>query len=127
VDQLYISAPVIGKISGKLTIELTRRLNNADGSFAGTVAASLDVQQLNAFFGSLDIGQGGVVSLVGFDGIVRLRGTSEPNAPNFAGISVTDSPLFHAFRQNPNGSYWNTDASCLIGRSLDFRSSRLSD
>ena len=56
IDQLYIGAPVIGKISGKLTIELTRRLNKADGSFAGTVAASLDVQQLNTFFGSLDIG-----------------------------------------------------------------------
>ena len=125
VDELYIGAPVIGKISGKLTIELTRRLNNADGSFAGTVAASLDVQQLNAFFGSLDIGQGGVVSLVGFDGIVRLRGTSEPNAPSFTGISVTDSPLFPAIRQNSNGNYWNTDASSTrfdgVSRLISYR------
>ena len=125
VDQLHIGAPVIGKISGKLTIELTRRISSADGSFAGTVAASLDVQQLNAFFGSLDIGQGGVVSLIGFDGIVRLRGTSDPNAPSFAGISVADSPLFRAFRQNPNGSYWNTAASSAkfdgVSRLISYR------
>ena len=110
-DQLDIGAPVIGKISGKLTIELTRRLSNPEGSFTGTVAASLDVQQLNNFFGSLDIGQGGVVSLIGFDGIVRARGASDPNAPSFAGVSIKDSPLFRALRQSPNGSYWNTAAS----------------
>ena len=125
VDQLHIGAPVVGKISGKLTIELTRRISSADGSFAGTVAASLDVQQLNALFGSLDIGQGGVVSLIGFDGIVRLRGTSDPNAPSFAGISVADSPLFRAFRQNPNGSYWNTAASSAkfdgVSRLISYR------
>jgi diguanylate cyclase (GGDEF)-like protein len=125
VDQLYIGAPVIGKISGKLTMELTRRLSNAEGYFAGTVAASLDVQQLNRFFGSLDIGQGGVVSLVGFDGVVRARGASDPKAPSFAGVSVTDSPLFPALRQSPNGSYWNTAASSTkfdgVSRLVSYR------
>lgn len=124
-DQLYIGTPVIGKISGKLTMELTRRLSNADGSFAGTVAASLDVQQLNRFFGSLDIGQGGVVSLVGFDGIVRARGASDPKAPSFAGVSVTDSPLFPALRRSPNGSYWNAAASSIkfdgVSRLVSYR------
>jgi len=125
VDQLYIGAPVIGKISGKLAMELTRRLSNAEGSFAGTVAASLDVQQLNRFFGSLDIGHGGVVSLVGFDGIVRARGGSDPNAPSSAGVSVTDSPLFPALRQSSNGSYWNTVASSTkfdgVSRLISYR------
>ena len=124
-DQLDIGAPVIGKISGKLTIELTRRVSNAEGSFAGTVAASLDVQQLNKFFGSLDIGQSGVVSLVGFDGIVRARGASDPNAPSYAGVSITDSPLFRALHQSSNGSYWNTAASSAkfdgVSRLISYR------
>lgn len=36
-DQLYISDPVIGHVSKKLTIEFTRRLSKPDGSFGGTV------------------------------------------------------------------------------------------
>jgi hypothetical protein len=124
-DQLYIGAPVIGKLSGKLTIELTRRISNAEGSFAGTVAASLDVQQLNRFFGSLDIGHNGIVSLIGFDGIVLARGASDPNAPSFASASITDSPLYRALRQSPNGSYWNTEASSAkfdgVSRLISYR------
>ncbi len=45
-DQLYIGAPVTGRISKKLTIEFTRRLSKPDGSFNGVVATSLDVSQL---------------------------------------------------------------------------------
>ena len=111
VDQLYISAPVIGQISGELAIEFTRRRNNPDGSFAGTVATSLDVLQLEKFFSSLDIGQGGIVSLTGLDRVVRARGGTSPDASSFAGMSVTDSPLFRAIRQAPNGNYWNTAAT----------------
>ena len=110
-DQLYISDPVVGQISGKLVIEFTRRRNNPDGSFAGTVATSLDVLQLEKFFSSLDIGKGGIVSLIGLDGVVRARGGSSPDAQRFAGISATDSPLFRAIRQATEGSYWNTAAS----------------
>ena len=110
-DQLYISAPVVGRISGKLAIEFSRRRSNPDGSFGGTVATSLDVLQLEEFFSSLDIGQSGIVSLTGLDGIVRARGGSSPDAARFAGVSITDSPLFRAIRQAPDGNYWNTAAS----------------
>jgi diguanylate cyclase (GGDEF)-like protein len=110
-DQLYISAPVVGQISGKLAIEFTRRRNNPNGSFAGTVATSLDVLQLERFFSSLDIGEGGIVSLTGLDRVVRARGGTSPDASSFAGTTVTDSPLFRAIRQAPDGGYWNTAAS----------------
>ena len=124
-DELYIGAPVTGYISGKLAIEFTRRRNNPDGTFAGTVATSLSVQQLEKFFSSLDIGGGGVVSLVGLDGVVRARGGSEPGVPSFAGVSVTNSPLFPAVRQKPDGSYWNTTASSAkfdgVSRLISYR------
>jgi len=110
-DQLYISDPVVGQISGKLVIEFTPRRNNPDGSFAGTVATSLDVLQLEKFFSSLDIGKDGIVSLIGLDGVVRARGGSSPDSQRFAGITATDSPLFRAIRHATDGSYWNTAAS----------------
>jgi len=124
-DQLYISAPVVGRITGRSTIEFSRRLSNPDGSFAGTVATSLNLEQLEAFFGSLDIGRHGVVSLVGFDGIVRARGGRNGDARRLVGVAVPDSPLFSHARQWPDGSYWNTPASSAkfdgISRLISYR------
>jgi diguanylate cyclase (GGDEF)-like protein/PAS domain S-box-containing protein len=124
-DQLYISEPVIGYVSKKLTIEFTRRLNKPDGSFDGTVASSLDIAQLEAFFSSLDIGRAGFVSLVGSDGVVRARGGPDPAMRGFAGISAVNSPLFVALRQSQAGNYWNTPASSAqfdhISRLISYR------
>jgi diguanylate cyclase (GGDEF)-like protein len=124
-DELYIGTPVIGHISRKLTIVLTRRLTNPDGSFGGTVGSSLDVQQMQNFFGSLDIGHGGVVSLVGQDGILRARGGPDPNIESFSGLSVKDSPMFGALSQTPDGSYWTSEANSRkfdnISRLISFR------
>ncbi|HZC56834.1 MAG TPA: EAL domain-containing protein [Xanthobacteraceae bacterium] len=110
-DQLYISPPTIGRVSHKGTIHFSRRLSKPDGSFDGVVVTSLDVEQLEKFFGSLDIGRGGVVSLVGLDGIVRARGGGASSPQNFAGLSIVNSPLFPALRQALAGSYWNTSNS----------------
>jgi len=107
-DKLYVSAPVIGHISGKLSIELTRRLTKPDGAFDGMVGSSLDVHVLEKFFSSLDIGRGGVVSLVGLDGIMRARGSGNPSSQNSAGVSIINSPMFAALRQAQDGHYWNT-------------------
>jgi diguanylate cyclase (GGDEF)-like protein len=108
VDQLYISVPIIENVSRKLTIELTRRLSKPDGSFDGIVASSLDIHQLEEFFGSLDIGRTGIVSLVGADGVLRARGSPDTKVNSLAGISILKSPLFTALRLKPVGSYWNS-------------------
>jgi diguanylate cyclase (GGDEF)-like protein len=124
-DQLFISAPLIGRISNEPAIQLTRRISNPDGSFGGVVATSLNLEQLEKFFGSLDIGPRGVVSLVGLDGIVRARGGRDENASRFAGTAVANSPLFEHLRQQPEGSYWNSPASSTkfdgISRLLSYR------
>ncbi len=110
-DQLYIGAPVTGRISKKLTIEFTRRLSKPDGSFNGVVATSLDVSQLEQFFSSFEIGPGGAVSLVDSDGVMLARGSPDARPEGYDGISIINSPLFRALRQNSAGSYWNSAAS----------------
>jgi diguanylate cyclase (GGDEF)-like protein len=106
-DDLYISPPSIGHMSGKLSIQLTRRLTKHDGSFGGVVAASLDVLQLEEFYNSIDIGRAGVISIVGYDGIIRARSNRDAAAMDLIGQSISNRRLFEQFRQSPAGAYRN--------------------
>ncbi|HVU41772.1 MAG TPA: EAL domain-containing protein [Xanthobacteraceae bacterium] len=106
-DHLFISAPLIGQVSRRLTIEFTRRLNKADGTFSGTVASALDVSELERFFSSLDLGRGGVVSLVSNDAVVLARGGTDPKTRGFAGMTVRQTRLFQMLKNGASGTYWN--------------------
>jgi diguanylate cyclase (GGDEF)-like protein/PAS domain S-box-containing protein len=97
-----------GRLSGQTSVQLTRRLTAADGSFGGLIVAALDIPRIESFYSSIDLGAGGVISLVGTDGILRARGGRDPKADSFVGRSVGQSPLFSLLRQSASGSYWNT-------------------
>ena len=61
--QLVISKPLIGRISHQWQILLARRLNRADGSFAGVVAASVSLEALTQILPTADVGAEGLVVL----------------------------------------------------------------
>ncbi len=71
-DRLFIGAPVIGRVSGKWSINVSRRMTDADGRYAGAVVVSVDPYYLSRFYETLDLGNG-LVLLAGMDGIVRAR------------------------------------------------------
>jgi diguanylate cyclase (GGDEF)-like protein/PAS domain S-box-containing protein len=106
-DRLYISTPIIGQVTQKLSIQFNRRLTTPDGAFAGTVVCSIDVVQLEGFFSSLDIGSKGMVALVGSDGVVRARGSPDPATRGYPGGRVPNSPLLRRLQQSQQGHYWN--------------------
>ncbi len=118
-DRLFISEPMVGRESGKLSIQLTRKLVAADGSFSGAIQASIDPFVLSRFYGSVEIGRG-FVFLAGRDGIVRagvpagriLLGQQIPDAivrnaamagerGTVAFIDHTGEPLILSFRRIP--------------------------
>ncbi len=106
-DQLYISEPIVGRLSGRPIVQLTRRLTAADGSFGGVIVASVDVLELEKFYNSIDVGPGGIISLVGFDGIIRARSGRDPVAKEFVGQAISQTKVFSLYRKSPTGSYWN--------------------
>jgi signal transduction histidine kinase/DNA-binding NarL/FixJ family response regulator len=78
-DWLYVSRPVLGRVSGLWTIQFTRPLRDVSGAFAGVVVISLDPARLSAAYPSLDLGHGSLL-LVGEDGVVRARAPHAPGA-----------------------------------------------
>ena len=71
LDDLYISKPLIGRVSKKESINMTRRIDHPDGSFAGTVIVSVDPANLTKFYSEPEFGRRGAVALLGRDGDYR--------------------------------------------------------
>ena len=70
---MFVGKPVIGKVSGKWTIQLSRKIVDAEGTTAGVVVASLDPTYFEDVYRRVSLGQAGVVALVGSDLNVRAR------------------------------------------------------
>ncbi|WP_295852073.1 ATP-binding protein [uncultured Xylophilus sp.] len=72
-DGLFIGKPVLGKVSKKWTIQLSRPVLDAAGKSAGVVVASVDPRYFEEVYQHVRLGTGGGVSLVGADGVIRAR------------------------------------------------------
>ena len=72
-DALFISKPVIGRVSGKWSLVFTRKILRRDGGFGGVVSVSVAPEFFSSFFRSVDLGRNGVVSLIGTDHVIRAR------------------------------------------------------
>ena len=99
-DELYISHPMKGRVSGEQIIQFTRKLLNADGSFAGVTVFSLDCSKLSAFYQTLELGHG-FVALLSTAGVVLARGPMQPGMVN---TSVAADPALHDALSLPEGT-----------------------
>ncbi|MFJ3056644.1 ATP-binding protein [Herbaspirillum sp. NPDC087042] len=96
-DQLFVSKPVLGRVSKKWSLQMTRRINRPDGSFGGVVVVSMDPQYFTRLYHQIDVGHHGVITLVGEDGVARVRRTGDIDA---MGESVSKGVVHaHAMRE----------------------------
>lgn len=100
VDGPYLSMPVQDKDSGKWTVYLARQIHGSSSRFVGLVVAAIDLSYFENLYKSLQIGQGGAVSLWRRDGILLARYPSLPGSaghnfeiPAFSGILQPDRPV----------------------------------
>ncbi len=87
---LQISEPLrIG--NGPWLTLLSRRLDNADGSFAGIVVAQLNLLYFEEFYKAVELSENGAIVLHRRDGVVLAR---YPHSDSIIGSSFAESPPF---------------------------------
>ncbi|HEY0181513.1 MAG TPA: EAL domain-containing protein [Rhodopila sp.] len=99
-DDLYISRPVTGRVSGLQTIQFSRKLLDRDGAFAGVVVFSLGSFELARFYESLGLGDG-FVSILSSDGTILAHG---PWIPGLTGTNIRDQSGFDDMLNHSIGS-----------------------
>jgi signal transduction histidine kinase len=99
---LFVSKPILGRASGRWSIQMTRRINKPDGSFGGAVVVSLDPYYFIRLYSEMDLGVKGVITLLGDDGIVRVRQSGRDVT---FGQSLITSPAMSMSRTQQQGVY----------------------
>ena len=103
-DTLFISKPVIGRASGKWSVQLTRRFLNKDGTFAGVVVASMDPAYFTSFYDQIKLGTDTSVAMIGSDGVVRSEGGGA--IPQLAlGQDLSGTDLFKRLQNSEDGTF----------------------
>lgn len=72
-DALFVSRPVLGRVSGRWQIPMSLRITRPDGGFGGVVVLSVDPGNFTDFYRQADLGRQGLLELTGLDGVVRGR------------------------------------------------------
>lgn len=79
-DDLFVSAPVLGRVTGRWQIPMSLRITRPDGSFGGVVVMSVDPANFTGFYRQADLADHGLLELTGLDGTVRARKTGGKNS-----------------------------------------------
>lgn len=101
-DVLEISQPMTSPRSGRTEIQMSRRLNLGDGSFGGIVVLALAPADLTTFYDPTQLGQHGMIAVLGLDGAYRVRRSGD-RIDTALGSSAT--PLLTAATTNGTGAY----------------------
>ncbi|MBX3665015.1 MAG: diguanylate cyclase [Burkholderiales bacterium] len=120
-DVLYINRPVLGRVSGTWQVPMSRRISKADGSFGGVIVLSVDPGYFARFYQKSDIGALGLVTLVGHDGIARVRRTG--NTLDFD-VDMSGSSLLRQRAQQEHGEFISPGGSDGARHLVSYRTLR---
>ena len=76
----FVGARIKSKIDGSYNVTITRRLDDADGNFAGVVVASVSMQAFQHLFDQMQARSGGVIALISEDGTILARSPAVADA-----------------------------------------------
>ena len=98
---IYVGHPVRSRSTGVWVLPISRRIDRADGSFAGVALVTLKVNFFERIYDELDVGKTGTVLLALEDGTVVYR---RPFDDRLIGTNLANGAVFQAIRKQPSGS-----------------------
>lgn len=116
-DKLFVSQPLLLRSTGEWSLQFSRKITAADGSFDGIVVLSLDPSWLTRLYGALDVGRGALM-VVGTDGVVRARA---PSSGQGMGQSILSSDLIKRASKSDHGSFRSVSPLDGMDRFVSFR------
>lgn len=117
-DTFHINAPVLGRVSNTWQVPMSRRIIKPDGSFGGVIVLSVDPGYFARFYQKTDIGENGLVLLIGLDGIVRARRVG--NVLSF-GTDMSGSSLLKEQKQEVTGDFLSLGGVDGLQRFISYR------
>jgi diguanylate cyclase (GGDEF)-like protein len=116
---LYVSDPFHSRLRrGSLSIALSRRLSNRDGSFAGIVLLAISLDYFHQLFSGLSLGPHGSMSLIGKDGIMVMR---QPFDVRIVGRDISEASTFRRFISAREGTFSETGSIDGVRRLYYFK------
>jgi diguanylate cyclase (GGDEF)-like protein/PAS domain S-box-containing protein len=98
---LRINAPLQSRLTGRITIILSKRIDRQDGSFGGVLTAAIDSDYFHNFYRTLQLGPDGGISLIRNDGTILIRWPLSD-----MGTDLSKTELFsRRLKQSPVGYY----------------------
>lgn len=114
---LYVGAPFT-TANGNLAIGISRRLNHADGSFAGVVAGTMRVSYFRELFGKVNLGKASALGLMRNDGILFLRW---PYNPLDIGRDLSGTAVYKTTNESDHGHFQTVGVIDGVERLYVFR------
>lgn len=116
---LFVGGPFLSKTRpGEPCMAISRRIEDADGRFAGVVIGTLRLAYFQTLFAALDLGPNGVVSLRHADGRLIAR---QPHLEQEVGRDLSGTPTFQRTVRERSGAFARASRIDGVERLYSFR------
>lgn len=117
---LHIDKPILSRATGRWVLPLSRRLDAADGGFAGLVLITIDLAALAEAYSEIATDAGMTVSLMRNDGILLTR---YPFAASDLGLNLASGGTLGGGAQTSSGITYRRSLIDKVDRMMAYRRS----
>lgn len=114
---LYLSLPFRSRLSGDDILGVSLRRNHPDGSFAGVVLGTIQLNYFRELFARFNLGPEDAVNLFRMDGTLLAR---VPDYEGHTGRNIAGAETFRRFVSEPRGEFVATSAIDGVERAYVF-------
>ena len=115
---LYVGAPVRARLSGLLSLPVSRAFYDSQGQLAGVVVGTIRLAHFQGLFEELNVGAGGALNLFRSDGVLVAR---YPYSEDVLGRSLAGTPTMRNMQAARSGTFTGRAALDKVERLYAFR------